>query len=678
MPGRYSGRMEKTAKPSTREGVMFGLALLALAAVAFVYAFQWKLLREPINHYVSEKTGRYFAINGDLQVKPGRVTDIVLRQVRFDNPDWASGDTMATADLIVLSVDILPLLSGRVVLDNLTMQGANVSLERSIDGKRNWTLARSEDASASTPEIRKLTIRNSLIRYKDPIYQAELQAQVNTDDTDPVMPMRINLSGSYRNTPISATAATGSVLSLRNSSTLFPARAEGKVGKTSIKIDGTLADLIEGGIIDARLAVAGPDLGLLYPIIPLALPTTPPYRVSGQLKRNGNVYRFEDFDGTVGKSDIHGTASYAAGSPPMLKAVLNSKQLDLADLGPLIGARPPAAEREKSEAANGSAGDKAPHKVLPDRPFRLERLNAMNADVTLAAGRILRPSEVPLEDMRVHLLLDNGMLTLAPLEFGFSGGKIAAKLKLDGRQSPIAAQAEIDLRNVKLRQLLPENRTMRASIGTVGAHIRLNGTGDSVAGMLASANGDASLAMAGGELSGLLLEAINLNGTGILKYLAFGDKSLPNRCSAASFDVKNGVATSRAMVFDTALSNIRGEGRIDFKHEHLDIRLNSRPKHKSILVARTPIHIEGPFSNPGYALEAGPLLARGGAAAALAVLNPLAAVLALVETGPGKDANCAQLMAQVADAQREAKRSGKPSELPTPELQPLDKKDPRE
>ena len=125
------------------------------------------------------------------------------------------------------------------------------------------------------------------------------------------------------------------------------------------------------------------------------------------------------------------------------------------------------------------------------------------------------------------------------------------------------------------------------------------------------------------------------------------------------------------MVFDTAISNIQGEGQIDFKQEQLDIRLDAKPKRKSIFVARTPIHIEGPFSKPDYTLEAGPLLARGGAAAALSVLNPIAAVLALVETGPGRDANCTQLMAKVADAQREAKRSSKPAELPKPDIEAL-------
>lgn len=668
----YSDDMDKSVKPRTREGIMFGLALLTLALAAFVYAFQWKLLREPINNYVSEKTGRTFAINGDLQVKLGRITDISLRQVSFANPEWARGPHMAKADTVILSVDILPLLTGRLVLDKLYLDGAEVSLERSADGKRNWTLAKSEDESASPPEIRKLAIKNSLIRYKDPQHEAELQAQINTDNSDALLPMRALWSGHYKGATISGTASTGSVLSLQNSSLPFPVKIDARLGKTTVRINGTLSDLLGGGIIEADLALSGSDLGRLYPVIPLVLPSTPPYRISGKFKRNGDVYRYEDFDGLVGKSDIRGTASYTASKPPMLKMVLNSKQLDLADMGPLIGLDPKrSAQPPGTVRSSPAAQEEAPRKVLPNQPFRLERLNAMNADVTLEAGKILRPDEVALEDMRVHLLLNNGVLTLKPLEFGFSGGKIAANIKLDARQNPISSEAEIDLRNAKLQKLLPEKKAMRVGMGTVGAQIRLKGQGNTIAGMLATADGEASFAMSGGELSGLLLEAININGAGIIKYLAFGDQSLPNRCSAASFDVKNGIATSRAMVFDTAISNIQGKGTIDFRQEQLDLRLDAKPKKKSIFVARTPIHVEGPFSNPGYTLEAGPLIARGGAAAALSVLNPIAAVLALVEPGPGTDANCTQLMAMVADAQREAKRSGKASEIQKPELEPI-------
>src|SRR5690606_13801817 len=316
---------------------------------------------------------------------------------------------------IVVSVNLPALLGGRVVLDRVHVEGAAINLERSADGKRNWTLAKSEDSTAGTPEIRKLSVKNSLIRYLDPIHEVDLQARVNTNDNDPLLPVNTVLSGSYRKLRVAGTVTTGDVLSLQDSSMPFPAKVDLSFGKTAVKINGTLSDLIKGGIIDAKLSVAGPDLSLLYPVIPVVLPSSPPYRISGQLKRNGAVYRYEEFEGVIGKSDVSGTASYTANTPPTLKMVANSKQLDLADLGPLIGLQPGPANSSKQANSAAAAGN-TPGKVLPNRPFRLERLNAMNADVTLTAGRILRPGDVPLEDMRVHLQLDSGQLTLMPLE----------------------------------------------------------------------------------------------------------------------------------------------------------------------------------------------------------------------------------------------------------------------
>ena len=49
-------------------------------------------------------------------------------------------------------------------------------------------------------------------------------------------------------------------------------------------------------------------------------------------------------------------------------------------------------------------------------------------------------------------------------------------------------------------------------------------------------------------------------------------------------------------------------------------------------------------------VKMGPLLARGAAALALGALNPLLAFIPFVETGPGKDSDCAQLLAQVKAA----------------------------
>lgn len=646
-----------------------GVGLLGILLVALVVLFQWNWLRGPIGRFVTEETGREFVIDGDLEVELGRVTRVTMHKVRFRNAGWAKAPLMGSADRLGFAIDIPALLEHRVELRQLDLAGADVSLERAGDGRRNWVLSKEEGPETAAPEIQLLSISDSRIAYRDAMLDADIAAEVTTDGKDVERPTQISLSGRYRKVPVSGFATAGPVLSLRDSKRPFPARIDARIGKTSVGIDGSFADLAKFGKIDAQLRLAGPDLSQLYPVIPLALPTTPAYRIEGRLSRDGNRYSYEGFSGMIGRSDIRGDVLFVDESPrPFFKASLDSNLLDLKDLAPLIGARPARSKAAPAPKAADSTAERpsqkaVPRKVLPAEAFNLDRLNAMNAEVSLSAKQILRPDELPLDNMRTRLLLTNGDLKLDPLEFGFSGGRIAAKIGIDARQTPMAAQADVDLFNVKLEQLFPTLDLMRASFGLIGAQLRLSARGNSIATLMGNANGEATFAMGGGEYSGLLLEALALNGAGILKYLALGDKELPNRCSVAAFDIKNGVATSRVMVFDTTVSNIQGEGRIDFRQEQLDLVLKPEPKKKSFLVARTPIRVFGPFSAPDYSLEKGPLVARGGAALALGVLNPFAALLALVETGPGKDADCKSLLAQVDGARRQATRPAAPSPI---------------
>ncbi len=48
----------------------------------------------------------------------------------------------------------------------------------------------------------------------------------------------------------------------------------------------------------------------------------------------------------------------------------------------------------------------------------------MNADVQYDAASV-RSEDFPLRDFHMHLLLDNGVMTLNPLTFDFIRGKLA-------------------------------------------------------------------------------------------------------------------------------------------------------------------------------------------------------------------------------------------------------------
>ncbi len=54
--------------------------------------------------------------------------------------------------------------------------------------------------------------------------------------------------------------------------------------------------------------------------------------------KKGSVYDYRGFNGRIGESDIHGSLTYSQRKPrPKLEGDLESRQLRLADLGPLIG-----------------------------------------------------------------------------------------------------------------------------------------------------------------------------------------------------------------------------------------------------------------------------------------------------------------------------------------------------
>jgi AsmA family protein len=70
-----------------------------------------------------------------------------------------------------------------------------------------------------------------------------------------------------------------------------------------------------------------------------------------------------------------------------------------------------------------------------------------------------------------------------------------------------------------------------------------------------------------------------------------------------------------------------------------------------ILSLRTPVQVYGSFKKADFKLEKGPLLARAGGALALAAIAPLAALIPLIETGPGQSTDCLALNRKLGAAE---------------------------
>jgi len=366
------------------------------------------------------------------------------------------------------------------------------------------------------------------------------------------------------------------------------------------------------------------------------------------------TWRYEKFSGRIGDSDIAGSLQVdTGGKRPALKAELVSKLLDVADLGPLIGARPGSVDAAKQAAPPPAKTTVAPKtaqlrpaqaRVLPDLPFKTDRWDSVDAEVALKAKTIRRAKELPLEDLAVHLSLRDSVLTLNPLDFGVAGGHLNAVISLDGRQDPIRARAQVKARKILIAKLFPTVTLSQTSIGQINGEFDLAGKGNSVGRMLASSGGKVGLVVANGEISKLMMEKVGLHLWEILVLKVSGDKLVKLRCAVADFAVKDGIMRANALVFDTEVTTIVASGSIDLGEERLDLTLNQDTKNTSPLALRSPIYVRGSFAKPDVGVDKGRVAARALGAIALGVASPVLALIPLIDAGPGKDSDCRQLI----------------------------------
>ena len=641
--------MTLTRKLQWAAGVVLVPVVLA---VLFIAVFGWNWLRGPLERLALDKTGRVLAIQGDLSLRLGWPSPrLDVGAVEFANPAWAREKNMLTADAAQVTLDLSQLLRRHIVLPEVRLVRPVVFLEQGSGGRKTWLLDREQQDEGARIRIDLLSIDRGTIGYDDAQQKTSIRAKLSTVDApqgSAQTGLSFDAAGKYKDLALEARGSGGPVLALRDEKTPYPLKVDARVGNARVRADGTITSLLAFTALDMRLALQGDNLERLFPLLGIALPATRAYTTEGHLTHSAKTWRYEKFSGRIGDSDIAGTVQVdTGGARAQLKAELVSKVLDFADLGPLIGSRPGSVQAAKQAAPAPTptvAATPATARVLPDLPFKTDRWDSVDADVTLKAGTIRRARELPLDNLTTHLGLRDSVLTLDPIDFGLAGGTLSGVVTLDGRKNPIQAQARVRVRKVLLSRLFPTVDLNKNSIGQINGDFDLVGHGNSVRDMLASSNGKLGLVVAGGEISRLMMEKAGLHLWEILQLNLSGDQLVKLRCAVADFDVKQGNMHVEALVFDTAVTTINGSGGIDLGKETLDLTLNPKTKNTSPLALRSPIYVRGSFARPEIAVDTGRVAARALGAVALGIVNPLLALIPLIDAGPGKDSDCGQLV----------------------------------
>ena len=618
------------------------LAALLAAVVVLFLLWDWNWFKRPIERRVEAQTGRPLKIVGDLDVDLGKITTVRADGLRFGNAAWSRQPTMAETERLEMQFELFPaIFKGAFKITELRLSKPRLQLERGADGIGNWVFGKKDGKPL---QFRTLWIDDGRLQFIDAKQKTDLDVTVasqapRANEASPTI--AIEGGGRWQGNRLTMKGTAESPLELRNTEQPYRIDMRASAGPTHAHARGTLLDPLRLRDFDLKLALSGENLEDLYPLIGVATPPTPPYKLDGQLTRDGKTWKYDGFTGTVGDTDLAGYAHVTNGDRTFFKADLRSRRLDFDDLAGFVGAAPQAGGSESTNAQlkAKAAAQTARSRVLPDTPYELDKMRAMDADVRLRAARVNAPS-LPLDDMDAHLFLDKGVLRLDPLNFGVAGGDIRSTIRMNAREATIRTTADVNARGLNIGQLLPDAKLMQGAVGKVGGNMKINGTGNSIARILGSSGGDISIGMGRGQISNLLLEWAGLDIAEALKFIITKDRSIPIRCAFGDFSVRNGNMTTRALAFDTTDTIIIGEGDISLKNETLDLTLKPRPKDRSIFSLRSPLLVSGTFKDPSFKPDLKRVGLRAAIALALGTIAPPAALLATIELGPGEDSNC--------------------------------------
>ncbi len=622
--------------------------------VAFLLSFSvpWNLnsLRGWIEQKVQTSTGRSLKLDGDLTLYWGLFhsdgTHITAERLRLGNPDWAQRPEMFTTDRLDAGIAVWRLLTGEVYLPYLILDKPDAEFEILEDGRHNWAIDTNQKEDRNLPfKIGSLKLNSGRISYLASHLKTNIQADLKTvtaeDQSNHIV---VAATGTWRGLTLVAHGRGADVLRLHDTSMAYDLDLHGSIGQTRVDAQGSVTGLLEPRVVSVKLKVSGASMGEWYEIAHIGLPDTPPYRTEGRVSLNEGIWYYDDFTGQLGQSEIGGSVTFEprnARRPqrPFLSGKVYSPHLDLKDIGPLIGKTPTASATTEEKSAT-----KAVHRMLPQKQFESARWDTLDADLNFEAKQVRNLAALPFDNLNGRLIVKDKILTLAPLRFGFANGELSNEIRIDGQTNPMQGRIDGKFRNLQLVQLLPSLRDSKAALGNVNGKIILNGQGNSIAALLGTSTGTIQLAMGRGTISNLQLELLDLDAFEALGFLIRGDRSVRIRCGVADLEVKNGVMTPHAFVFDTTDTIVTVQGPTNFATENLDLKVLPVPKDKSLLTLRVPMHVRGPFSHPDIGPDKGLLTLRAGSAILLGLINPLAALIPLFETGPGKDSSCTALL----------------------------------
>ena len=495
-------------------------------------------LRDRLIEQVKAQTGRELVAAGptSLSFFPLAVS---LHDVAVSAPEgMAGGPTLAIPSLDI-ELRPLSLLSRRPKVERVTLHQPTIELHIDAEGRRSWDVAgaksgrrRPAPADAGNPDkqppgepaaakvaamaadlgAQRVRIIGGTLRYHDQPSGARSEVgslDLELDAVDPAGPLEINGAFDFRGVRLTfAGTATPASAALAGQQARLVFNLAGPT--LQARYEGRLA--LEAGLsLDGSVDIRAPSVRGLRTWLDQAVPEASDadaLAFTARLVAADGRVTLASLEASLGEISMAG--SLAVDTRPARALVVGDLRVSALDVGAVLtrpGKRASVAEKDPSPAGAAPSPPPSPHgrangKGWSEQPLNLAALNLVDADVAIAAGRLLY-KEMSTGKAKLVLQLKGGVGEVTIEEFELYGGRGRGVLTLDGTGKVPAVGTSLNLAGVSVQPLLADALGFKWLDGRGDVVIALSGQGQSERRVVETLTGKVDVVIASGAMVGI-------------------------------------------------------------------------------------------------------------------------------------------------------------------------------
>jgi len=593
------------------------LAIIVFTLIILMVLIQFtnlNILKPVISEQVKGLLGRDLQLNGDIRLKfiPLHLS---INKVQFENASWAKNKNLIELEKINIELNLKPLISGKVDVKNITIEGVQLNLLKNKKGKANWDFEIEETVvKASDKNIKKeskpiilpfnskatVNLKNIKLDYQDIALKQKHNFNIkNLTINNDINQAVIELDANYNEIDLLLNFHTPILKELLTYESM-PLKVKGQFGdiKLTVKTDAPMSSKAAESI-HLEFDIETDNLNDIEKIIKNKIPNIGKINLEGDISVKNKIVNLNFEKSNIGKTIFKGSVEYEdIKNVPAIKADLKFSSFDLN-----------AIEKLKTEKTNKPTTDeknnnnKTSNKLFSEAPLDLGILSKYEADIKIDITDI-QHNLLELKTLKLNSILKNGFIKVNKLLVTNKRNEtLDLKLSLDSIKNN-KFDLILNTENIKLAE--NESLSKYLTGANTDISIDLKGEGESVKNIMASLDGRFLVKTGEGTIKDDILQFI---GSNLLMDLVetinpISDKSDTSilECAVVNFGIKNGIATAdKSIVMQTDKIQIISSGVIDFNTETLEFAIKPQAREGveiNLNSLASMVKLDGPIQEP--------------------------------------------------------------------------------